>query len=96
MHLQQVLDVLTGSFQEEIRHGQSSELHCRVVKLSERETTSRLKFFIPVLTVLKDSSDEAQSLTLRPCVKKALLQTGGRETTIIMESRRGRGKTSED
>lgn len=34
------------------------------------------------------------SLTLRPCVKKALLQTGGRDITLIMESRRGRGMTS--
>lgn len=37
----------------------------------------------------------SQSLTLRPCVKKALLQTGGRDITMIMESRRGRGMTSE-
>lgn len=38
---------------------------------------------------------EALSLTLRPCVKKALLQTGGRDITIIMESKRGTGTTSE-
>ena len=38
---------------------------------------------------------EALSLTLRPCVKKALLQTGGRDITIIMESKRGTGMTSE-
>lgn len=37
---------------------------------------------------------EAQSLTIRPCVKKLLLQTGGRDITITMESRRGRGMTS--
>lgn len=47
-----------------------------------------------VLWYISHSIDEL-SLTLRPCVKKALLQTGGRDITIIMESRRGRGMTSE-
>lgn len=62
-----------------------------------RYMTKRCTFSVcccTAATALMNVFYESQSLTLRPCVKKALLQTGGRDITIIMESRRGRGMTS--
>lgn len=57
-------------------------------------TCNKALHIFSVLWYSSHSMDELP-LTLRPCVKKALLQTGGRDITIIMESRRGRGMTSE-
>lgn len=58
------------------------------------EDTFKPKKKFSVFTSVISLFYEAQSLTIRPCVKKLLLQTGGRDITITMESRRGRGMTS--
>ena len=50
--------------------------------------------FFPTMLPKRKDNTRIKSLTLRPCVKKALLQTGGRDTTMIIESRRGRGINS--
>ncbi len=67
--------VLASCRIEEEIFGQFMSMCCTFLSF-RAAATALMKFFY-----------ETQSLTLRPCVKKALLQTGGRDMTIIMESK---------
>lgn len=88
--VQKILHVLTGFFQNEIHDGQSCKVDFWVVELSDKYRyvwfSADLKIYIYTCNV-----EIIKWLTLRLCKKKALLQTGGTDITIIMDSKRGKG-----
>lgn len=85
--VQKILHVLFGFFQNEIHYGHSRKLDCWVGKLSNK----LICLFCFGVGIWQYNMKLIKWLTLRPCVKKTLLQTGGTDITIIMDSKRGKG-----